>query len=138
LVSQGQYGTGGDRQAEYHRHLADRRHAGAAWTDAAILGRAGIPTILFGPGGAGLHSPHGYVRLNEVLACRDALGEEYRQREPRGYRYSWYCELYGQWRGRADLSMRQVHRAGEITSASPCSTMAPTIRARTRAASRSP
>ena len=43
------------------------------WTDAAILGRAGIPTVLFGPGGAGLHSTEEYVNLDEVLACRDAL-----------------------------------------------------------------
>lgn len=43
------------------------------WTDAAILGRAGIPSLLFGPGGAGLHSTEEYVRIDEVLACRDAL-----------------------------------------------------------------
>jgi acetylornithine deacetylase len=43
------------------------------WTDAAILGAAGIPSILFGPGGAGLHSVEEYVRVSEVLACRDAL-----------------------------------------------------------------
>lgn len=43
------------------------------WTDAAILGGAGIPTVLFGPGGAGLHSTEEYVRLNDVVACRDAL-----------------------------------------------------------------
>jgi acetylornithine deacetylase len=43
------------------------------WTDAAILGRAGIPTVLFGPGGAGLHSTEEYVNVDEVLACRDAL-----------------------------------------------------------------
>jgi acetylornithine deacetylase len=43
------------------------------WTDAAILGAAGIPSILFGPGGAGLHSIEEYVRVSEVLACRDAL-----------------------------------------------------------------
>jgi acetylornithine deacetylase len=45
------------------------------WTDAAILGQSGIPTVLFGPGGAGLHSPEEYVHLNEVLTCRDALTE---------------------------------------------------------------
>jgi acetylornithine deacetylase len=43
------------------------------WTDAAVLGGAGIPSVLFGPGGAGLHSLEEYVRLNEVVACRDAL-----------------------------------------------------------------
>jgi acetylornithine deacetylase len=43
------------------------------WTDAAILGGAGIPSVLFGPGGAGLHSAEEYVRLDEVRLCRDAL-----------------------------------------------------------------
>ena len=43
------------------------------WTDAAILGGAGIPAVLFGPGGAGLHSAEEYVVVDEVLECRDAL-----------------------------------------------------------------
>ena len=43
------------------------------WTDAAILGAAGIPTVLFGPGGAGLHSTEEYVWLDDVRRCRDAL-----------------------------------------------------------------
>ncbi len=43
------------------------------WTDAAILGHAGIPAVLFGPGGAGLHSTREHVRIDDVLACRDAL-----------------------------------------------------------------
>jgi acetylornithine deacetylase len=43
------------------------------WTDAAILGDAGIPSILFGPTGAGLHSVEEWVETKSVLACRDAL-----------------------------------------------------------------
>jgi acetylornithine deacetylase len=43
------------------------------WTDAAILAGAGIPSILFGPGGAGLHSIVEYVNLDDVIACRDVL-----------------------------------------------------------------
>jgi acetylornithine deacetylase len=43
------------------------------WTDAAVLGHAGIPTVLFGPGGAGLHSTEEYVNVNDVIVCRDAL-----------------------------------------------------------------
>lgn len=43
------------------------------WTDAAVLGHAGIPSVLFGPGGAGLHSTEEYVRLADVSVCRDAL-----------------------------------------------------------------
>jgi acetylornithine deacetylase/succinyl-diaminopimelate desuccinylase-like protein len=43
------------------------------WTDAAILGAAGMASVVFGPGGAGLHGLEEYVRVDEVLACRDAL-----------------------------------------------------------------
>jgi acetylornithine deacetylase len=43
------------------------------WTDAAVLGKAGIPSVLFGPGGAGLHSVEEYVEVQDVLRCRDAL-----------------------------------------------------------------
>ena len=43
------------------------------WTDAAILGAAGIPSLLFGPGGAGLHSIEEYVIVEDVCRCRDAL-----------------------------------------------------------------
>ena len=43
------------------------------WADAAILAEAGIPSVLFGPGGAGLHSIEEYVNLQDVLRCRDAL-----------------------------------------------------------------
>lgn len=43
------------------------------WTDAAILGASGTPSVVFGPGGAGLHGIDEYVRVDEVLTCRDAL-----------------------------------------------------------------
>jgi acetylornithine deacetylase len=50
--------------------------AGASfWTDAAVLGHAGIPSVLFGPGGAGLHSIEEYVNTADVTRCRDALVE---------------------------------------------------------------
>jgi acetylornithine deacetylase len=43
------------------------------WTDAAILAGAGIPSVLFGPGGAGLHSTVEYVNVDDVTICRDVL-----------------------------------------------------------------
>ncbi|HEX3703362.1 MAG TPA: ArgE/DapE family deacylase [Vicinamibacterales bacterium] len=43
------------------------------WTDAAVLGHAGIPSVLFGPGGAGLHSTEEYVNVADVAFCRDVL-----------------------------------------------------------------
>jgi len=63
--------------AEALAHVGGRpRITGASfWTDAAVLGHAGIPSILFGPGGAGLHSAEEYVNVADVLVCRDALVE---------------------------------------------------------------
>jgi acetylornithine deacetylase len=61
------------------KHAAESAGAAAAlvgmsfWTDAAILGGAGIPSVLFGPGGAGLHSVEEYVEVADVVTCRDAL-----------------------------------------------------------------
>jgi transposase len=39
--------------------------------------------------------------------------EEYRQGNPEGYRYSWFCERYQHWRRHLDVVLRQDHRAGE-------------------------
>ena len=50
-----------------------RRVGMTYWSDATILGAAGIPSVLFGPGGGGLHSPEEYVRLKDVCVCRDTL-----------------------------------------------------------------
>jgi acetylornithine deacetylase len=43
------------------------------WTDAAILGDAGIPSVLFGPTGGGLHSLEEWVEIDSMMKCRDAL-----------------------------------------------------------------
>jgi acetylornithine deacetylase len=43
------------------------------WTDAAVLAASGTPSILLGPGGAGLHSLEEYVNVDDVYTCRDLL-----------------------------------------------------------------
>jgi acetylornithine deacetylase len=60
-------------QAAASAGCAPKRVGMTFWSDAAILGAAGIPTVLFGPGGAGLHSTEEYVTLRDVIVCRDAL-----------------------------------------------------------------
>jgi len=45
------------------------------WTDAAVLASAGIPSVLFGPGGAGLHSTTEYVNVSDLYVCRDVLAD---------------------------------------------------------------
>jgi acetylornithine deacetylase len=41
------------------------------WTDAATLHAAGIPTVLFGPIGAGAHATEEWVDLASVRACAE-------------------------------------------------------------------
>ena len=41
------------------------------------------------------------------------MWEEYRQANPEGYRYSWFCERYQHWRRHLDVVLRQEHKAGE-------------------------
>jgi acetylornithine deacetylase len=44
-----------------------------AWMDAAILSAAGVPTVVFGPGGAGAHAVEEWVDLGEVEQCARTL-----------------------------------------------------------------
>jgi acetylornithine deacetylase len=39
------------------------------WTDAALLGAAGVPTVLFGPRGAGLHGLDEHVVVEDLESC---------------------------------------------------------------------
>ena len=57
------------------RGLGSRPVGMSFWTDAGVLGEAGIPSVLFGPGGAGLHSTEEYVTMADVIACRDVLAD---------------------------------------------------------------
>jgi acetylornithine deacetylase len=57
-----------------------KRHAGATgvvgvpfWTDAALLAGAGIPTVVFGPAGAGAHADVEWVDLASVERCVEVL-----------------------------------------------------------------
>lgn len=50
----------------------------AAWTDTALLAEAGIPGIVFGPSGRGLHGKEEYVELDSVVQCGEILLETIR------------------------------------------------------------
>lgn len=45
------------------------------WTDTALLGAAGIPGVVYGPRGRGLHGAEEYVELDSVAACAEVLRE---------------------------------------------------------------
>ncbi|GMR22029.1 MAG: ArgE/DapE family deacylase [Acidobacteriota bacterium] len=43
------------------------------WTDSALLAEAGIPAVVFGPGGSGLHSLEEWGDTEQICRCRDIL-----------------------------------------------------------------
>jgi acetylornithine deacetylase len=46
---------------------------GPGWMDSAILSAAGIPTVIFGPGGEGAHAVVEWVDLEQVEQCFEVL-----------------------------------------------------------------
>lgn len=64
-----------------HKAFVDVAHAEPvymgmwAWLDSAILGRAGIPTVILGPGGTGAHAAVEYVYLDDVHRCAAIIAE---------------------------------------------------------------
>ena len=66
---------------------------------------------------------HQELKLAGVTLQR--LWEEYREAMPDGYGYSRFCDLYRIWRGKLNLSMRQVHKAGEKAFVDYCGMTVP-------------
>ena len=57
-----------------------REHAGTAtvsgeryWTDAALIAEAGIPAVVFGPGGEGAHADVEWVSVADVERCAEVF-----------------------------------------------------------------
>ena len=49
------------------------------WMDAALFAAAGIPTVNYGPAGAGAHEAVEWVALDSVLTCAEVLAESARR-----------------------------------------------------------
>jgi transposase len=85
---------------------------------------------------------HVHHELRRPGVTLTLLWEEYRQREPGGYGYSRWCELYRGWEGRLSPTMRQSHPAGErmfvdyAGRLSNCTTGAPARSGQPRSSSR--
>ena len=47
----------------------------SGWLDSALLSAAGIPTVVLGPSGEGLHGVEEWVDLSSVLLCRDIIAK---------------------------------------------------------------
>jgi acetylornithine deacetylase len=45
----------------------------AGWMDSALLAGAGIPSVIFGPAGEGLHADVEWVDLGSVAQCHEVV-----------------------------------------------------------------
>ena len=61
------------RAAEHVTGRPAELYGESYWMDAALIQAAGIPTVVFGPGGEGAHSVDEWVDLASVEACADGL-----------------------------------------------------------------
>lgn len=54
-----------------------------------------------------------YNELRRKGVTLQLLWHEYKRDYPQGYQYSFFCEQYGRWLKRQEVTLRQNHRAGE-------------------------
>lgn len=116
--------------AEYVKRA---EQAGLSWPlpedldDAALEHRLYPPVIILDtprplPAWADVHRE--LARKNVTLML---LWDEYKAQYPDGYQYSQFCELYRAHAKKLDLSMRQVHHAGEKLFIDYCGQTVPLI-----------
>lgn len=91
----------------------------STWADVSDIDEASLEALLYGqPAGAGQRAPLPdpvfiHQELKRPGVTLELLHIEYLRSHPDGYRYTSFCNHYKRWEKSAQLSMRQVHKAGE-------------------------
>jgi transposase len=101
-------------------YLRRARRAGLGWPQPEGLSDEDLERLLFPPPPAvspDRRPPPDWPALHRELkrpgVTLSLLWEEYRSVHPGGYGYSRFCDLYRDWRGRLNPTMRQAHVVGE-------------------------
>jgi transposase len=93
--------------------------AGLSWPLPDEMDDAALERVLYPPPAPSSVSrpmpDWGYIHteLRKKAVTLQLLWIEYREEHPEGLGYSQFCNLYGGWRKKVDVVMRQHHRAGE-------------------------
>src|SRR6516225_926283 len=111
------YGTASTVRATIKRFQA----AGLSWPLPEELTDAALAAKLFADAGTkqghrrqiepDWASVHRELKRKHVTLS--ILWDEYVERNPEGYRYSRFCELYRSWEGKLSVTMRQTHVGGD-------------------------
>jgi transposase len=101
-------------------YISRARRAGLGWPLPEDLSEEDLERLLFAPPtmvSPDRRPPPYWPLLHRELkrpgVTLSLLWEEYRAVHPMGYGYSRFCDLYRDWRGRLNPTMRQAHVAGE-------------------------
>lgn len=107
--------------------------AGVSWPVPEELGDRALEQLLFPPV-AVTDSPRPlpvWSDIHRELARKNVtlmlLWDEYKAQYPDGYQYSYFADLYRDYAKKIDISMRQVHRAGEKLFIDYCGQTVPVI-----------
>jgi transposase len=105
-------------QSTVHDCMARVKLAGLSWPLPEELDDEKLQQMLYPKSLAASHKPEpDYKQVHLEFAKKgvtlELLWQEYRQQYPEGYGYSQFCDLYGKWRSKLDISMRQTHVPGE-------------------------
>lgn len=100
-------------------YLLRAKAAGFSWPLPPELDEASLERLLFpstdNPTSGKLQPD--WSEIHQELKGKNVtlalLWQEYKERNPEGLQYSWFCQQYARWRGKLDVVMRQNHRAGE-------------------------
>lgn len=96
------------------------KNAGLSWPLPADLDDTALGNLLFppktDPAPPKRQMPsmeYLYQEKKKKSVTLQLLWHEYKEENPEGYQYSQFCELYGKWVKKLDVSLRQHHKAGE-------------------------
>lgn len=102
------------------RYLERAAAAGVAWPLPKELDDTQLENLLFPPppAPAGTRPQPDFSKVHHELKSHRSvtlqlLWEEYKESQPDGVNYSWFCDQYRGWARHLDVVLRQDHRAGE-------------------------
>ncbi len=101
-------------------HITKAKEAGLCWPLPEYLDDTALERMLY----PAQETPHTvtkampsmqylYDELKRKGVTLSLLWYEYKQENPSGYQYSYFCDQYSSWKKTLDVALRQEHRAGE-------------------------
>lgn len=109
-------------QSTVHKYLKLAEAAQVSWPLPEGLGDDRLDELLFGqrpaPPSRRQHPEPDFAAIHQELESHrdltlELLWQEYKKSEPRGYKYSRFCELYRKWCRARNVTLRQQHSPGE-------------------------